>query len=260
MLLEPPPPLLRFPSPLSDFPDRPVKALGSAVPRPEDLPPRPLPLPPLPLPPRPRPPPRPPPPPLPPAPDPPELRPGGIAHAIYALAPEEGTQAVGVNSKGAEGLSLLRTQQAVGRRAPLVAAGLSGFHYTPSCSCINPGTGSEPKRNCSLPLARVLHYGRWGYTAILTMFSSRSITFAALVLGGIVRCAVGFVVPTGSLVRSSSSFGKRAPLFEQPKSRLGQRNNLKAREAQGVRSLCATIPSVSQACHRLRLRTTPIQK
>lgn len=105
MLLEPPPPLLRLLSPLSDFPDRPVKALGSAVPRPEDLPPRPLPLPPLPLPPRPRPTPRAPPPPLPPATDPPELLPGGIAHAIYALVPEEGAQAAGVSSTDAESLS-----------------------------------------------------------------------------------------------------------------------------------------------------------
>ena len=81
------------------------------------------------------------------------------------------------------------------------------------------------------------------------MFSLRAITLAALVLSGVVRWSTGFVVPTGSLARFSSSFGKRAPfLAEHPKSRLGQFNNLKAIKEQGVRGLCATVPSVSQAC------------
>lgn len=106
---------------------------------------------------------------------------------------------------------------------------------------------------CSInSYSRVLLYGWRRSTATLIMLSSRTATLAALVLGGIIRCAVGFVVPTGSLALSRSSFGKPAPLFTE----LGQRSNLKARKAQGVRGLCATIPSVSQACCCLRLRAT----
>ena len=88
------------------------------------------------------------------------------------------------------------------------------------------------------------------------MFNSSTIALAALALGGIVRGSIGFVVPTGSLVQSSSSFGKRAPLVAES----SQRNSVATRKAQGVRGLCATIPSVSQGYDWHMLRATCIKQ